>query len=75
MRFRALLIGIFLPPFRWVFVLGAKTCPSPSYEVLFTYLKYWGLDSMVQLEHVDWDLLQGAQGQFGFSQEWITSIS
>ena len=35
--------GSFLSPFDWVFIDDVKALPTPSYQVVFDYLRYWGM--------------------------------
>ena len=32
-----------LSPYKWVFIDEDKAMPTPSYEVVFDYLRYWGM--------------------------------
>ena len=37
------IIGNIFSPSNWVFINDDKGVPAPSYEVMFDYLRYWGM--------------------------------
>ena len=39
----ASITGNILSPYKWVFMDEDKVMPTPSYKVVFYYLRYWGM--------------------------------